>query len=286
MKLGLALQGGGIRGVAHIGVLKALEENNIKIDVLGGTSSGSMATALFAMGFSPDEIFDLVNKYARTIVILNGNIIRKEIKNFVFYRKIYSKGINDGAFIKNIFNKVAKSKNIYKISDISMPIIIPAVDIVTRKKYIFTSKDVNKNEQIDNYINNIDIGRAVQASCSYPLLFSPMEYDNKLFLDGGILDNIPVKEVKKLGANKVIAIKFDSDRISSKSNAVDIIIKIADIMGEEVAKENLNEADLTIEIPTDRTGLIDINKTKYCFKSGYEMTMKNMDKIKKMLEEK
>ena len=62
MKLGLALSGGGIRGIAHAGVLKALEENNIKIDILGGTSSGSMITALYAIGYTPDEIYELFKR--------------------------------------------------------------------------------------------------------------------------------------------------------------------------------------------------------------------------------
>ena len=292
MKIGLALSGGGIRGTAHIGVLKALEENNIKIDIIGGTSSGSMVTALFAMGYSPEDIYNLVYKYAKGIVKLNGNIIRKEIKNFIFFRKIYSKGINDGDFIKKIFNKVAISKNIEKITDIKMPIVIPAVDIITKKKYIFTSQkertDHNKKEEKmkDNYINCCDIGTAVQASCSYPLFFKPLKYENKMFLDGGILDNIPVKEVKKMGADKVIAVKFDSDKIDKNSNAIDIVMKIADIMGEEVAEDNLNEADYIIEIPTDGTGLIDTSKIDYCYESGYQTTISHIYKIKQLLGKK
>ena len=118
MKLGIALAGGGIRGVAHLGVIKAFEENNIKIDALGGTSSGSMVTALYSMGYSIEEILYLIKKYAKTIVKLNSGTIKKEIKNFLLHRKIYSSGINDGSFIEHIFNKVALNRNIEKISDI------------------------------------------------------------------------------------------------------------------------------------------------------------------------
>ena len=279
MKLGLALSGGGIRGVAHLGVIKALEENNIKIDIMGGTSSGSMITALYSMGYSTDEIFDLVHKYVASIIKLNNSTIRKEIKNLLLHRKVYSSGINDGEYICKIFNKVALDKKIINISDISMPIVIPTVDIITRKKYIFTSQDINNKD----YNNNIDIGRAVQASCSFPAFFSPLKYKNKLFLDGGILDNIPVKEVKKIGANKVIAVKFDSDKIDEKSNIIDIIMKIADIMGEQVAEENLKEADYVIEIPTDGTGLIDTSKMDFCYESGYRTTKKQIQAIKDKL---
>lgn len=280
MKVGLALSGGGIRGIAHAGVLKALEENNIKIDALGGTSSGSMITLLYSIGYTPDEIYKLFNMYAKTIVKLNSNVIRKEIKNFIFHKKIYSQGINDGEFIKKIFNKVAKQKGITNINQIQMPIAIPSVDIMTKIKYVFTSV---KNED-KNYISNIEVGKAVQASSSYPIIFAPLKYREKLFLDGGILDNLPVKEVKKLGVDRVIAVKFDSDKIDENSNAVDIVMKIADIMGEQVSEENLEDADHIIEVPTDGTGLIDISKIEYCYESGYRTAIKEIKRIKEKLK--
>ena len=279
MKLGLALAGGGIRGIAHAGVIKALEENNIKIDAIGGTSSGSMITALYAMGCTSDEILKLFKKFAKTIVKLNGNIIRKELKNFIFKHKLVSQGINSGEFIEKIFNEVALVKNIKKLSELKMPAIMTAVDMHTGKKNIFTSVKTNE----DGYITNIEIGKAVRASSSFPIIYEPMKYKDKMFLDGGILDNIPVNEVKKIGAEKIIAVKFDSDRIEKSSNAIDIIMKVADIMGAQIAEENLKNADYVIEVPTDGTGIIDIEKIDYCYQSGYKTTLEQIDKIKKAI---
>lgn len=280
MKLGLALSGGGIRGIAHAGVLKALEENNIKVEILGGTSSGSMITALYSMGYTPDEIYKLFKKYASTIVKLNSNIIRKEIKNFIFKHKICSQGINDGKFIEEIFNKKALEKGIKNINEIKIPIVIPAVDISTGEEYIFTSVKSNKK----NHIWAIDIGKAVRGSSSFPLIYEPMKYKDKLFLDGGILNNIPAKEVKELGADKVISVKFDNDKIDNESNALDIGMKIMDMMTEKIIDKDIEKSDYIITIPTDETGILDVSKIDYCFKSGYETTKKQIKNILEILE--
>ncbi len=280
MKIGLALSGGGVRGIAHAGVLKALEENNIKIDILGGTSSGSMITALYSIGYTPDEIYELFKKYASTIVKLNSNIIRKEIKNFILKHRICSQGINNGEFIEEIFNKKALEKEISNINQIKMPIVIPAVDISTGEEYIFTSVKSNKK----NHISTIDIGKAVRASSSFPAVYEPMKYKDKLFLDGGMLDNIPAREVRRLGADKVISVKFDSNKIDEESNAIDIIVKVTDLMSEKISDEDLKESDYTITVPTDGTGILDISKIDYCFKSGYETTKEQIEEIMKMLE--
>lgn len=280
MKIGLALSGGGIRGIAHAGVLKALEENNIKVEFLGGTSSGSMITTLYAMGYTPDEIYELVKKYASAIVRLNSSTIRKEIKNFIFKHKICSQGINDGKFIEDIFNKKALEKGIKNINEIKMPIAIPAVDITTGEEYIFTSVKSNKK----NHISTIEVGKAVRASSSFPLIYEPMKYKDKLFLDGGILNNIPAREVKELGADKVISVKFDNDKIDNESNAIDIGMKIMDMMTEKIIDKDITKSDYIITIPTDETGILDVTKIDWCFKSGYETTKKQIKEILNKLD--
>lgn len=88
MKLGVALSGGGIRGIAHAGALKALEDNGIKIDIIGGTSSGSLIASLYAMGYSPYYIYILFKKYAKDIVEINSGPIITGIGNFMMNKKI------------------------------------------------------------------------------------------------------------------------------------------------------------------------------------------------------
>lgn len=280
MKIGLALSGGGVRGIAHAGAIKALEENNIKIDLIGGTSAGSLVASLFAIGYKPDEIYDLFKQYARTLLRLDSNKIKNEIKNFIFNKRIQSKGINSGEYTEEIFNTLAKEKHITNMSDIKMPLIIPTVNINKSEEYIFTSVNISKK----NYISDISIGKAVRASSSLPLVYMPLEYKGDLFMDGGILDNIPTKEVKKLGADKVISIKFDSDTVDENSNAMDIIMKVADIMGSKISEESLKESDYVVTIPTDGTGILDINKIDYCYKSGYDTMQGEIKEIMKVLK--
>ena len=142
LKLGIALSGGGIRGAVHIGVLKAFEENNIKIDVIGGTSSGSLVAALYAMGYTPVHIYELFKRYGKTITNMGTTSILNGVGNYIVNKKFNIAGINDGKAIEELYNEFANRKNIYKMSDMKMPIVIPTVDIKDGREYVFTSKNL------------------------------------------------------------------------------------------------------------------------------------------------
>ena len=283
MKLGLALSGGGIRGIAHAGVLKALEENNIKIDAIGGTSSGSIIATLYAMGYSPYYIYILFKKYAKDLV--NQNSISKvtSIGNFMANKKGNFQGFYTGEEIENGFNNIALRKGVKKISDIKMPIVIPTVDVQDSKKYIITNKIPEKSSPNTEYINNIDIGKAIRASSSSPVVFNPCEYNKHRFLDGGILDNFPTTEVKKQGVDKTITVNFKADDIDENSNVMDIVMRTIDIMGNKISEENISNSDMVLTIQTDKTGLLETEKLDECYKYGYRQTIEQIDKIKKLL---
>lgn len=285
MKLGLALSGGGIRGIAHAGVLKALEENNIKIDVIGGTSSGSIISTLYAIGYSPYYIYILFKKYAKDLVNQNSLSTITTLGSFMTSKKTRFSGFYSGEEIEKGFNQVALRKGIKNISDIKMPLSIPAVDVQDSKEYIFTNRTLEKLEDKTKYINEISIGKAIRASSSFPVAFSPCEYKQHKFLDGGILDNIPSLEVRKLGADKVISVNFKADDINENSNIMDIIMRSIDIMGNKVSEENLNNSDMILTIKTDKTGLLETEKLDDCYKYGYRQTINNIDKIKTLINE-
>lgn len=283
MKLGLALSGG-IRGIAHAGVLKALEENNIKIDAIGGTSSGSIIATLYAMGYSPYYIYILFKKYAKDLV--NQNSISKvtSIGNFMANKKGNFQGFYTGEEIESGFNNIALRKGVKKISDIKMPIVIPTVDVQDSKKYIITNKIPEKSSPNTEYINNIDIGKAIRASSSFPVIFSPCEYNKHRFLDGGILDNFPTTEVKKQGVDKTITVNFKADDIDENSNIMDIVMRTIDIMGNKISEENIRNSDMVLTIQTDKTGLLETEKLDECYKYGYRQTIEQIDKIKEIIK--
>ena len=276
MRLGIALSGGGIRGIAHAGVLKAFEENDIKVDIISGASSGSIIATLYALGYSPYYIYILFKRYAKDICELSGMPIISGATSFIINKKININGLNDGQKMEQAFNNLALKTGVETIGQIKMPILIPAVDISRSKEYIFSSI------QNKEYINDIPVGIAIHASSAFPVIFKPCEYKDHLFVDGGVLDNTPIKILKQNGADKVIAVKFDSDTVTKESNVMDITMKTIDIMGNKLCDEQFEMSDYTLTIPSDGTGLLDVDNLDYCYKSGYNETMKQIEKIKKL----
>lgn len=284
MKIGVALSGGGIRGIAHAGVLRALEENEIKIDIIGGTSCGSMIASLYAMGYTPHYIYILFKKYAKDIAGLNTKPIISGLQSHFFKGKKVFASLKDGEIIEKVYNKLAFQKGIKNISQVQMPLIIPSVDITESKEYVFTNNIPKNEENISQYITDITIGKAVRASSSFPAVYNPCIFGTHAFMDGGALDNVPVNEVRKQGADKVIAVKFDADQVDKNSNIMDIVMKTIDIMGNKISEESLEMSDIIINVYTDKVGLLDIEKLDRCYKYGYNCVMQNIDKIKEILE--
>ena len=278
MKIGIALSGGGIRGIAHAGVLKALEDNDIKIDIIGGTSSGSMIAMLYASGYSPYHIYRLFKKYSKDIVEINTKPI---IKNYMLNKRITLKGLKTGDSVERVFDYIINKQGIYNIKDIKMPIVVPTVDLMDCREYIFTN---NPPQEEYKYITDISVGKAIRASSSFSAVFSPCEYKEHAFIDGGALDNIPVEEVKKQGADVIIGVKFNSDEITPDSNIMDMTMKTIDIMGSKISEENLKQADYILDVYTDKTGLLDTQKLDSCYKYGYNAVIENLDKIKEIIK--
>lgn len=284
MKLGIALSGGGIRGIAHAGVLKALEDNNIKVDIIGGTSSGSLVASLYAMGYSPYYIYILFKRYAKELVEINSTPIISGVGNFMLNKKVAISGLKTGESIEEAYNQIALRKGIKEIKDIrKMSLVIPTVDVKNAKKYVFTNRIPEGEKHKSRYITEISVGKAVRASSSFPGVFSPCDFKKHKFMDGGILDNIPVIEVKKQGADKVVAVNFKADDIDDNSNMMDIAMRTIDIMGNKISEESLAQSDFILTVQTDKTGLLEVEKLDKCYQYGYKETMKQIEKIKEII---
>ena len=176
MNIGISFSGGGVKGSAHIGALKVLEKNGIKASALTGASIGGLIAVLYAMGYTPDEMLKLFQYFSKSILKADFRFLFSNLK-----------GIISGEDIEEIINECAKIKGFKYIKDIPTPISIIAVDIITKKECIFTNRKINKTEcTIENntidtfsekkslqkeYITDIEIGKAVRASCSYPRNF-------------------------------------------------------------------------------------------------------------------
>ena len=160
-----------------------------------------------------------------------------------------------------------------------MPLAIPAVDISEAKEYIFTNCAPRDNIN-DNYITEIEIGKAVRASSSFPAFFCPCEYKTHMFMDGGTLDNIPILPLKSMCTQKIMAVNFAADPVDPNSDVMDIVMRTLDIMGNKIAEKSLEQSDFILTVPTDRAGLFDIEKLDKCYKFGYNTVIQNLDKIR------
>ena len=286
MKLGVCLAGGGVKGAAHIGAIKALEENNIKFDYISGTSSGSIVAALYASGYKTDEIYDIFKKYCKKIKYVDVKNIFKCVFGIIFTGKIIIDGLNSGNQIEKLINKVCEKKDIKNISDINMPLVIPSVDMYNGKLYCFISKSMRNTFSDEvKYINNINIGKAVRASCSYPALFSPCDYENTKLLDGGIRENVPWKETKAIGAEKVLSFVFENE-IDEKccSNLIDVADRSIQLLCRELSNYELNGVDYMVKLKSEKVSLLDMSKIDELYQIGYKQTIKNIDNIKALIE--
>ena len=282
MEIGLALAGGGIRGIAHAGVLKALDENNIKVKAIGGTSAGSIVATLYAMGYKPYYIYVLFKKYAQEIINISNASLLNGLGNLIKSKKVGFSGLNDGIMLEKMFNEIALRKRIRLIEDIKKPLVISTVDIAEAKEYVITNCAPRDNLK-DNYITEIEVGKAVRASSSFPAFFCPCEFKNHIFMDGGVLDNTPVLPLKQICDKMIIAVNFESDSVGEDCDVMDVIMKSLDIMGNKISEKSFEQSDLILTIPTDGAGLFDIDKLDKCYQFGYNTVMRNLKKFRDLL---
>jgi len=278
--IGLALSGGGIKGAAHIGVLKAFEEKNIKIEYISGNSSGSIVACLYAAGYRPDEILKLFRKYA-SVIVKNNNIILKSLKSIIFNRKI-PYGFISGEKIENLISDMCSKKGIYNISQIEVPLAIPAVNIIDGSLITFVSKGLRRAvvDEKEEYMSDINIGKAVRASSSYPVIFDMCDFKEYKLIDGGVRENIPVDVLYKMGANKTIVSMFTSKEDNTiPDDLFDILSRSIDIMGFQIKNDEIKKADFILDICINNTKLLDVDKLDMCYEIGYNTAMKNLDKI-------
>lgn len=295
MKLGLALAGGGVKGAAHVGVLKALEEENIQIDYIGGTSSGSIVASLYAIGFTADEIYIIFKKYCKKIKYVDFFNIIKAIIGLIFTGRIVIDGLNSGKQIEKLIDRFAHKKGVYNISDIKKQLVIPSVDMCNGEVICFTSAFIEDEEKINNYradfsdkvrfVKEMPIGKAVRASCSYPIVFSPCSYRDTKLIDGGIRENVPWKELKSIGADKILSVTFE-EKIDNGccKNLIEVGGRAIGLLSRELSNYEMQGVDYELKLRSEKVGLLDMSKIDELYLLGYK-EMKEYLKIEKMNKE-
>jgi len=294
LSIGLALSGGGAKGMAHIGVIEALQDYGIHIDCVAGTSSGSIIAALFACGYTPNEILKLVNKYKDKIVDIDKNVGFKFLGS-VISKKISVKGFVKGNNLERILKYELSKKNIQDISDVKFPIAIPTVNLNTGEIVYFWNKKYKRNKFVltenssyddePSYFDKGDLASIIRASCSVPGVFVPKKIEDEYYVDGGVRANTPVEVLKKMGADKIIAVTFNCNKNSTFSieNVVGISTQAFNIMTHSSNVNEIHLADVNIQLCLNNVSLLDLSKTTEVAKRGYYVVQRNILKIKEIL---
>lgn len=281
---GLSLSGGGIKAAAHIGALKAFEEEKIKFDCVSGASSGSIIATMYALGYSSDEMWKLFKKYYKKIKYVEWKQVIKMILGLIFTRRLVIDGLNSGKVVEKIINEICKKSYVENINEIKMPLMISMVDLQKGTVYIASSQEKRKVLQ-DNtkYISDIPIATAVRASCSFPVVFSPCKFDGLQLIDGGTRENLPWKGLKEYGADEVYGIAFDTilEKNQCCKNMIEVAARAMELQGRELANYEKEGIDHLITICLKKVALLDSSQIDELYKMGYEETKKQLNLLKK-----
>lgn len=276
---GLCLSGGGIKAAAHIGALKAFEEENIKFDCVSGASSGSIIATMYALGYSSDEMWRMFQKLAPKIKYYQWKNIFKLILGLIFKHQIIIDGLNSGKVIEKIISNICSEQKIYNMNQIKMPLLISMVDSQTGTVYIASSKET-RVQLLDNteFITDVPISTAVRASCSFPVVFSPCIYQDLQLIDGGTRENLPWKGLKKIGADEVFGISFNTifEKKDCCQNLIDVAERAMELQGRELSSYEKAGIDKLITINMKKVSLLDSSKMEELYKLGYEQTKKQI----------
>jgi NTE family protein len=277
--IGLVLSGGGARGIAHVGVFKALEEMNIKVSAVAGTSAGSIIGGLYASGLSADEVAEKVKH-----IDWNGGFSddadrqdlpmrrkQDDYKNLIKYRISIKdgemrlpKGVVQGQQLNLILKDLFKDvEDIRDFDQLPIPFRAVSADITTGEAYVFKGGS---------------LATATRASMSIPGVYSPVEYDGHLLVDGGIAANLPVEIVQNMGVDQVIVVDIstplgteeDLDSFLAMSGQVLTILTQRNTV-EQINK--MKPGDVLIQPDLDEVTTFSFDKTELAIQRGYDATM-------------
>ncbi len=284
--LGLVLSGGGAKGVCHIGVLKALEENQIPIDYITGTSMGAIIGALYASGYSPEEIEELMTSEAVKQWASGG--ISEEYKFFFKKNDPNASWINVPFALNKSFSSILPTNIVspYSMDYAFMeffagPSAIASYDFdKLMVPFRCVASDIDSNRAV--VIANGNLSSAVRASMTYPFYFRPIMVDNILLFDGGMYNNFPVDVIMQdFEPDVIIGSKAAGNYDTPSSD--NIISQIQNMLMMNTDYTIGKEKGLVIEHNIGRVNVLDFSKAQAFVDSGYAEANRHMDEIRDMI---
>ncbi|MCF4100746.1 patatin-like phospholipase family protein [Gillisia sp. M10.2A] len=248
VKVGLVLSGGGAKGLAHIGVLKVIEESGIKIDYIGGSSMGAIVGALYASGYTSHQLDSIFHEINFNILIQDD--IPRSSKTF--YEKEdtekYALTLPFDNFKVGFPSGLSKGQNIYNlISRLTMHL----GDVRDFSKlpipFFCIASNIETGEQV--VLDHGSLAKAVSASGAIPSIFSPIKIEGKLLTDGGVTNNYPVKELRDRGAELIIGVDVQDSLMDRKQlrGVFDILTQISNFRTISDMREKIKQTDIYIK---------------------------------------
>ncbi len=235
-KIGLALSAGGVRGFAHVGVLEVLDNAGVPIDMMAGTSMGSVVGSLYAAGLPTEKLWEISDHMSMDQITPDFNVIG--LFRFLFARKLPSSA--------NLVNFFHEQIGDMRFEDLQTPFTCSAMDIKTGERVVF---------------NSGPLAIAVRASMNIPGVFEPVQYRHRALVDGAVVDYLPVETVKLMGADYVIASVTPPDFASTTPQSVAAyLLRVGDVRGAAMIEESAQKANFVLTNRVLDTGTLELNK--------------------------
>ena len=290
-KVGLALSGGGLRGLSHIGVLKAFDDNGIPIDFIAGTSAGSIVASLYACGYRPEEIQEIAKNLSVGDLVkikIPFSSMLKQGKKWLLgqTRRVspFPAGIIASERVERYFSRFWQSRT---VRDTKIPIALTAVDLYSADTVFFLTPHPGMREILNaRYYYNTGLGEAVRASISIPGVFTPVKYRGMMLVDGAVKNNLPTDILRHMGAKRIIAIDlgYAGQPDYEIQNVSDILLRCIEIMNREVTLLKGEEyADIIIRPQAYVAFVPNKEQINQCIKSGEDAVLARLDEIRKLI---
>lgn len=251
-KFGLCLSGGGTRGLAFLGALKAFEENGIKFDMVVGTSVGALVGAMYCAGLSYEEMHKCATELKNT-----------DIKPIHFFPTRLSG-------LQKVIEKTIPQK---RIEELKIPLYVVAVDL-------------NKGEEV--VYSSGQLSPILAGSCAVPWVFYPVPYKDKTLVDGMVMNNVPVDVLRNNGCDYMVTIDCNTGKTygTKSKNAISQLIACLNLMLSTTSEKTKRLSDIIINIDLHRYSPLNLTKREEMIEMGYTATIKNMKQIKALFKGK
>ncbi len=256
-KVALVLGGGAARGFAHIGVIRALEQEKIPVDMVIGTSVGSLIGAIYASDRNSFELEWTAFK-----------LEKDDLFDYGLLNAFTGMGVAKGQKLEEFIRTKIATANIenFKVA------------------YAAVATDLNRGTRV--VLDHGSVAKAVHASSAIPGVFEPVEFQGRLLVDGGVMDNIPIAVAREKGADIVIAVDISENvQNFNISNVIDVTIQAVNIMFDQNVKNKKKDADVLIAPAVGDVAMLDFTQKKRCMQAGIDATEKAIPEIRKKIED-